>query len=200
MAEHPTLSIEAQIGEHMATVLTNDGFRYEIKWIQETDRSNLTGDEGTVCRTYLPEYAFEHSDKPRISIILFSSRHERVFRNKFMEDYFIDTVVHQRLTDPGTTKKTTTENVRSREEQWRQKITIFGDIVTKICEQVRITFEKRSNSGAAFIAPGDTQPNCATWLNAQRDVTFQHVDVNERHLVICVARHLWRTYRTVAER
>ncbi len=199
MLSDPTQSVEAQIGEHMASFLADEVLLQEVRYIDETERSTLKQVPfGTAVRTYLPEYEMEECDRIRVSIVANSMTQLRVFRDMFREDYFIDTIVHQRLMDSDLEPRgeLPSSTVESRQDQWRAMVTERGDEITKIADQIAKAFERKSCCTGARVSVTESEENsCAVWLNYQRGEFYSRGDVGTQHVIYCGIRHHWVLHR-----
>jgi hypothetical protein len=201
--DDPTKSIEAQIGEHMARWLSEEPFTQDVKYIKETDiLKQINKDTATATRTYLPEYAMEESDRARISVLPISMTQTRIARNYWKEDYVIDTMVHQRLEDaliPDFTGYLPEETAEERQDGWLDKVTEFGDQVTKLADEIRMSFEQRGygGGGAPVQVPGSDLGMCAMWLHCVRQQIWATAQVETLHVLFCNVRHSWVLYRKV---
>ena len=199
----PTKSVDAQIAEHMAKWLASEPYSQDVRYINETHiLKRINKDTGTSTRTYLPEYALEESDRARISVLPISMTQTRIARNYWKEDYVIDTLVHQRLVDalmPDFSGYLPEETAEERQAGWRERVTFFGDQVTKLADEVRMTYETRgySGGGAPLQIPGAEDGLCARWLHCTRQRMWENAQVEDLQVMFCNVRHSWVLYRKV---
>lgn len=202
---NPTQSIEAQIAEHMAKWLALQPFEPEARYIDNTSvLRNLNIVKGTSTRTYLPEYALEESERPRISVVPVSMNQTRIARKYWKEDYVIDTIIHQKIEDnlmPTFSSELPEESVEERQGDWQDNFNRYCDSVTKLADEVRMSYESPGccGGGANVLVPGLEQELCARWLHCNRSLMWALAEVSRLHVLFSNIRHSWVLYRRVLD-
>jgi hypothetical protein len=193
----PTKPVEAQIGEHMVMIITTEPLVNEVRYIAEANTQTLADTGATAVRTYLPEYAMEDSEWPRVSVIPVGQTSLLLTRSMFAEQYEIDVIVHRRIIDPYFEQETLTEASRLESKRWQDMVTQYADHTMRMAEQIRHRFESLVPSAACLQIAGTltTEATTAWWMGCRRDTLYQQGEVSGKHVIFSMLRHQWGVWR-----